>query len=941
MKKNLLKILACSAVVAMVASCGGKTPADSSSTSSEDPGIQYLDVSMQEINAIESDGSYSLEGQYVQFSNAAVSGAYADVVYVNCQEVTYYSDLIGVEVHQLEPGEFDYKDVVSVKGKVASEDGRVFIEEAEVTLEEAGAGSVYTWSNYFNRTQYDNQFNKTYSGFPIFGINLQLATLPDLDALEAGEETEFYVTFPGEDLDMEDLDNSCPFRVLVPAGLADETIEGLLEYFDNSVVGDVIELDSHMFYSQTAGGLGLILDDVWTTIDDGSAVVLDEWADAIEMCANGLQVALPNIGIDNNENLISYVPDDTYFHTDINNFASWQIAKIPSADRKDFGAFETIVNVKSKNLVLVLADLVEKADALQLGGNWVKDNDNTDVAKKEYAYDLIVDDELLAVLTIEKSSEASLCVDFFAKSFPWTAFSILKEVALTMGLTEDDIDEYHDDFGRLTSVRGGYYYSYDTIIDTLALELLPDGAECTVDPHDVSEEVGYDSYDATFEFEGFVIDVYSKAINGLAKPASYIYFEIWESTNVTTEDQDEFVAAYEARVDAFFGTDDFETAIPTLENIDLFIFDYYYESYYESRFETTGEFTDYELTLLPAEDLGEGDTITTVSEKIVADLIAAGFVEKYFTPTKRTGLYKADTNEFVMVDIAEEDDEEIFVEIYNLSAKAAEQVVDKVTEEFENFADAKAEYVARADSKAARLGVEGFSLTSALPELTGADLYVTSWANEGDYDAYFETYGLMISYSITATFGEEANLQEIFIAYREALLQEGSGFEMAEFNGTVGMFNATTNEFVALGANTTKKTITISIIVFDDNSKALIDAFHSFKPEEARDYLIDVLSDDSVVAADPVEVGVTEQDEYYAVWNDNVNYWAWYISGYLMKGGAAYSTWTMLGYDFDGEGVFDNMTYFYIVYSTYEGTYVMIRLDKVDETTMSITAKCW
>ena len=111
MKKNLLKILACSAVVAMVASCGGKTPADSSSTSSEDPGIQYLDVSMQEINAIESDGSYSLEGQYVQFSNAAVSGAYADVVYVNCQEVTYYSDLIGVEVHQLEPGEFDYKDV--------------------------------------------------------------------------------------------------------------------------------------------------------------------------------------------------------------------------------------------------------------------------------------------------------------------------------------------------------------------------------------------------------------------------------------------------------------------------------------------------------------------------------------------------------------------------------------------------------------------------------------------------------------------------------------------------------------------------------------------------------------------------------------------------------------------------------------------------------------
>ena len=894
MKKNLLKILACSAVVAMVASCGNKTPSSSSSgDDSQSQGIEYRTVAMNQINAVNSDGSYSLEGEYVQFSAAAVSGGYDKVLYVNNTDVTYYSDLVGLEVHQKEAGEFEYKDLVSVKGKVASEDGRVFLDEAEVTLDEngKGAGSVYTWSNYFNRMYYQSQFNKTYSGFPLFGINLQLASLPDATKLAAGETTEFYVTFPGEDLDLEDLDNSCPFRVLIPGELADETFEDLQDYFELSEVGDVIELDAHMFYSQSAGGLGLVLDDKWFQIDDGAAVVLDEWDDVVEIAAEGLQVALPDIGVDEQEGFISYVPDDSYFHADINDFGAWQIAKIASADKKKFGAFETTVNLKVKNFDSVLAAIVANAEAL--GGNWVKDNVNTDAAKKQYAFDLMDGEAVKAVLTIEKASNSSLCVDFFAETFPWTAYSIIESVAVTMGAT-NKIAVKHVEYGRETSVYGGYYYSYDTIIDTLASQLLPDGAKESVKPHDISdEEANFKGYAATYTFEGFTIEIESEEIAGQSRPAAWITFSIWESTNITNADAAVVKAGYEERVNAFFDTDDFESAIPAVENVASIIFDYYYESYYEPRFETKGEFTDYEFTYVLAAELPEGVTAKTLADGLKDDLATAGFVEKTFYTTNKAGLFNEDTNEFVMVTDAKAEDKSFFVEVYNLSDAAVEAGL-KVSAEFDNFAAAKAEYVARAESKIERLGSE-FALTSALPELAGAQNYLVNWANEGKYDADYEEYGMTLVYGITASFADEANVAEIANGYLEAL--GTAGFEEKEFLQNLGYNNATSGEFVAVSVNTTAKTIALTIYVNDTKAAGDVKAVVQWTADAAVSYVVTNFL-----------LNVTWEDENMTEGDVVYNYSGFVGSapstylGYLINYRSiyAYGTWTFMGYSSAG-----------------------------------------
>ncbi len=936
MKKNLLKILACSAVVAMVASCGNKTPSNSQSdeSSSGEETIVYKKVTAGQINQIESDGSYTLDGQYVEFSGAAVSGRYGNVLFVNETDVEYYSDLTGVEIHQKEAGDFAYKDVVTVKGKVASEDGRVFVDEAEVTLEEAGAGSVYTWSSYVNRYYYENQFNKTFSAFPFYGVDFQLASLPEADKLAAGEATSFYVTFPGEQLDLDDLDNTCPMFVKVPGELADETFEFLEECFADADVGDVISLDAHFFYSLSEGGLGMILDDEWFDIDEGSTLVLDKWEDVIDIAAEGLETALPNIGIDDNPNLISYLADDSYFHGDINNFASWQIAAIPAKDAKDFGAFEATINVKAGNFNDAITSVVTKANALTDG--WSLDTVNTDSDKNEYAYKLVdAASKVEAVLTIEQGSSSTINVDFFAKAFPWTALSILGEVNVTMGKNKNDINIEHVDFGREYWTYGGYYYAYDEIIDTLALVLLPEGTKEAVKPHDATTELGYNGWAATYTFEGFTIEVDSREIPGQAKPAAYIFFRIWESTNITNADAAVVKAGYEARVNDFFGTTDFASQIPAMPEgyVDQIIFDYYYESYYQSLFEKKGEFTDYEFTLVLKDTLPDGENATTFVAGLKTLLLDNGFEAKTFNTTRTDGYFNATSNEFVILSDAKATDTTVFFELYNLSDDAVASGI-YVTASFATWDAAKAEYVDRAKSKASDLTGTSYDFASALPELAGASNYLVNWGNEGTFDDDYEEYGMTLIYTITATYGDSDNIETIVNGYYEAL--GTANYVVKEFLQTVGLYNATTGEFVVVQYNKTTKLVQLTLYVNDAKAAQDVIDVKAWSPAAVAEYLTPYFT--SIVDADPVTTTTGDDGIVTVVYEDSVSYFGWYVNYVLTQGDGtwAYGTWTALGYNFDGDGTFANMTYFYYVYQTFEGNTILVRADKVDETTMTI-----
>ena len=191
---------------------------------------------------------------------------------------------------------------------------------------------------------------------------------------------------------------------------------------------------------------------------------------------------------------------------------------------------------------------------------------------------------------------------------------------------------------------------------------------------------------------------------------------------------------------------------------------------------------DYQITF------GFNDAITaeTVTAAYEDALEEAGFVPAMLgNDYDYEGLYNDLTGEIVVFVGANDEKQELTIEVLALDEEAQTWIEDIPHAEFESFDDLKAKYQTRASAL-----VEGF--TSALID-PQADLFGLDWTNE---TFCYEEYGDEI-YTYGMSFYYEQDLSDAVIAAYTILLKDNGFVEKRLADYSIdGLFNPNTNEFV-------------------------------------------------------------------------------------------------------------------------------------------------
>lgn len=273
MKTNLVKILALGGIAVSLAAC----KPGNNVTPVEEP----TDRTLAEIFSL-ADGKYECEGELVKVESLCVYGSFGNTYVIGAPYVE------GGSILNLKGFEAELKEVpnwqgetkgryanVNVIGRVADVNGRPVLQEAELEInaearydengeriDDDGAYSAGYWgTSLFKRAYFDEYMGKNMSG-TLMEAYFQLASLPEEVSASAG--SDFYVAFPGENLDLEDLDNDSLINVQIPAGLNDAAVAAINSFFGEAQVGDVVDMMGITRWDSSKGGMCILMENWWS-----------------------------------------------------------------------------------------------------------------------------------------------------------------------------------------------------------------------------------------------------------------------------------------------------------------------------------------------------------------------------------------------------------------------------------------------------------------------------------------------------------------------------------------------------------------------------------------------------------------------------------------------------------------------------------------------------
>lgn len=360
MNKNLLKILAISAMALAAGACHPNKPSSSSSSSSSSAGPE--EVSFGEVLDLDTEGNWALLNQRVVVKGLAVGGAYGNTIIGSGSTGDTVGTLVGFEIQpRVMPtftetsgalSAYGYGAEIDVEATVTDVNGRVVLADADVTVvserhyengSSTGGASISYWPDV-TRSGFDSVLGRKMSGVLIEGT-YQLASIP---TFTAGEASDFYVVFPGEDLDLEDPENLSPIHVQIPAGVADASVQLLQTYFANKKVGDFVLFDALTQYDLIEnGGMGLVIETFWSrTVADPeeTPAVYSTWADIAKV----IQPLYKDTVLDlTTEGAISYTVDTTSFDYVASSFFKPEFASNFTVDADRAIVADFAINVKA------------------------------------------------------------------------------------------------------------------------------------------------------------------------------------------------------------------------------------------------------------------------------------------------------------------------------------------------------------------------------------------------------------------------------------------------------------------------------------------------------------------------------------------------------------------------------------------------------------------
>ena len=265
MRNNLIKILAVSTIALTLGACKGKkqeTPA--------------TEVTVQEALELEG-GNWKLAGQKIKVSNLALSSRYGNhffgayVPASNTEELAYIEAEL-TELPTFTADETGYGADITLEGVLTDVNGRPVLKDAKCTVNSErenrkaseGHGLPIYYYNSFTRGQFDYNLDRTTSGYLVGETTFQLADVPELPEGDIKSELVFNVAFPGENLDLEDLDNLSPISVVIPAGLGSKAADALRKTFKDKKAGDFIFFDTYVAsYDTRYAGVTFLVEDFW------------------------------------------------------------------------------------------------------------------------------------------------------------------------------------------------------------------------------------------------------------------------------------------------------------------------------------------------------------------------------------------------------------------------------------------------------------------------------------------------------------------------------------------------------------------------------------------------------------------------------------------------------------------------------------------------------
>ena len=271
MRNNLIKILAVSAIAVTLGACKGN--------SKKEP--TPVELTIEEIFELDNTGKFKNEGAYITLKQTCVYGNYGNtyVVGVPYEAATYITDFKGFEVElSAQPdwqGETKGRYAnVDVTGTLENVNGRPVFKNASLVInaeakydekgnrdENDGAYSAGYWgTSQLKRMYWDGYMDRSMNGVLTEGI-YQFASVPE-EVTSSG--TSFYVAFPGENLDTEDLENESLICVDIPAGLDEATIKAINTVFKGKKAGDFIDMMAITRYDLQKAGMTLLLENWWS-----------------------------------------------------------------------------------------------------------------------------------------------------------------------------------------------------------------------------------------------------------------------------------------------------------------------------------------------------------------------------------------------------------------------------------------------------------------------------------------------------------------------------------------------------------------------------------------------------------------------------------------------------------------------------------------------------
>lgn len=309
MKNNLVKLLAVGALIASLGACGGKK--GPSEESKEQPKVVTIDE-FYEVDFDEETFEISapLDGQLVTLEDHTLIGYHGRTVYTSYTDGDYLENLHGIEFRLAEDFEFDWataqRDVVDVTGRVSFENGVCVLNDATYVVKTEGVynktkqewnNPAYYWPAKYMTRPFWGQYTANYNLHAVISEGkFQVATAP---TWADGQDTTFYVVFPGEDPDVENYDNLCPIKVTVPGDLVPAKRTAIKKVLDTIDVGEYFY--SHFIFNDSLDGMGIMLENVWGAgyIEKTTKVnIIKTWEDVAKKVKGMYVVDIPDFGID-------------------------------------------------------------------------------------------------------------------------------------------------------------------------------------------------------------------------------------------------------------------------------------------------------------------------------------------------------------------------------------------------------------------------------------------------------------------------------------------------------------------------------------------------------------------------------------------------------------------------------------------------------------------